>query len=467
MACVTPVRRLVGRSITTLNGAQGALLERLVTAFEATGASQCGFCTPGILVRLIGLARKGTPTEEQVRTALSAHLCRCTGIQPILEAALMALDLEAPLGAPRDPAAASARAALESGGAQRAGRGIVCGEAGFTSDLVGGSLVALGTADGGYAIAETVSEARVAAANVQGRNSTAPLRWPLEVPEVEGAVLSLSTTFVEPAYVEPDASRCEPGGEPSTPFANAGAFGAKRSSAVTDDAKRLAQEQGRSLVAIWPREEVVRRGKKRPPVALSLRKDGTGTLRVARTPGSDDLVAYLGMLAPALVGLDVELVDVVGPPVGSSHRGAILAEVLAARAVLNSEEDGTVEVTSPNGARARARVAEDGTVELLVAAGAPLCPITLRSYAIGAAHQALGMVYSEALAVDEDGAVHDLTLRSFGIVTPKETPEFFVVIDETDDREPMAGGGAVLAATMAAAWLTEGLGTKWPTRGAH
>jgi CO/xanthine dehydrogenase Mo-binding subunit len=134
---------------------------------------------------------------------------------------------------------------------------------------------------------------------------------------------------------------------------------------------------------------------------------------------------------------------------------------------LNSEEDGTVEVTSPNGARARARVAEDGTVELLVAAGAPLCPITLRSYAIGAAHQALGMVYSEALAVDEDGAVHDLTLRSFGIVTPKETPEFFVVIDETDDREPMAGGGAVLAATMAAAWLTEGLGTKWPTRGAH
>ena len=467
VACVTPVRRLAGRTVTTLNGTDEGLLDRLVSAFEATGASQCGFCTPGILVRLIGLARKGTPTEDSVRTALSAHLCRCTGVQPIIEAALMALDPSAHLRPSRDPLAGEARATLESGVTQRAGRDIVLGEAGFASDLTANSLVALGTADGGYALADTVSEARTAAAKVQGRNSTAPLRWPLEIPVMRGAVLSLTTTFVEPAHVEPDASRCQPGSEPGSPFANAGAFGAKRSSAVTTDAQRLAEEQGRSLVAMWPREEVVRRGKKRPPLALSLRQDGTGVLRVGRTPGSDDLETYLGTLASALEGVEVEVVDIVGPPVGTSHRGAILAEVFAARGALRAAADGTVEVSTPNGARARARISEDGTVELWVAAGLPLCPITLRSYAIGAAHQALGMVRSEALAVDSDGVIHDLTIRSFGILTPKETPRFTVLIDETDQRESMPGGGAVLAATMGAAWVAEGLGTHWPTRGAH
>jgi xanthine dehydrogenase small subunit len=211
---------------------------------------------------------------------------------------------------------------------------------------------------------------------------------------------------------------------------------------------------------------VVRRGKKRPPIALSLRADGTGSLRVARTPGSDDLAAHLATLAPSLDGLDVEILDVAGPPIGTSHRGAVLAEVLAARGALTAAEDGSVEVTSPNGAVARARIAEDGTVQLWVAAGQPLCAITLRSYVIGAAHQGLGMVRSEALAVDAEGVVHDLTIRSFGILTPKETPRFSVLIDEADDRAPMAGGGAVLAATMGAAWVAEGRTAKWPTRGA-
>ncbi len=466
VACVTPVRRCAGKSITTLDAVDTQLLERLIVAFEATGASQCGFCTPGILNRLVGLASKGTPNEEQVRTALSAHLCRCTGIQPIIEAALLALDPEATLPEPRDPAAAEARATLESGVSQRAGRAIVLGEAGFAADQTAGCAVAVATADGGYALADSVSAGRAAGAKVQGRNSTAPLRWPLEPPQIDGAVLQLATTFVEPAYVEPDASRCAPGGEPSAPFANAGAFGAKRSSAIREDARRLAEESGREVVAVWPREEVVRRGKKRPPLALSLRGDGTGSLRVGRTPGSDDLAAHLEMLAGPLEGIEVEIVDIAGPPVGTSHRGAVLAEILAARGALGASADGTVEVTSPNGARARARIAEDGEVELFVAAGEPLCPITLRSYVIGAAHQALGMVRSEALAVDEAGVVHDLTIRSFGILTPKETPRFSVQIDEHDDRPAMVGGGAVLAATMGAAWVAEGLTPTWPTRGA-
>lgn len=465
VACVTPLRRCAGKSITTLEGVDAELRERLVTAFEATGASQCGFCTPGILNRLIGLAAKGVPSEDQVRTALSAHLCRCTGIQPIIEAALLALDPAAVVPVPRDQAAAEARATLESGVRQRAGRTIVLGEAGFAADQTSDCTVAVATADGGYALGPHGAGGR-AAAKVQGRNSTAPLRWPLELPNFDGAVLRLATTFVEPGYVEPDAARCAPGGEPSLPFANAGAFGAKRTSAIREDARRLAEEFGRTVVAVWPREEVVRRGKKRPPIALSLRDDGTGALRVARSEGSDDLASYLATISPALEGIDVEIVDVAGPPIGTSHRGAILAEVLAAKGALHAAADGTVEVTSPNGAIARARIAEDGTVVLFVAAGAPRCAVTLRSYVIGAAHQALGMVRSEALAVDEAGVVHDLTIRSFGILTPKETPRFTVVIDEDDAREPLVGGGAVLAATMGAAWVAEGLTPRWPTRGA-
>jgi hypothetical protein len=440
------------------------LLERLVGAFEATGASQCGFCTPGILARLAGLARRGVPREDQVRTALGAHLCRCTGLQPIVDAALVALDPEAPLGARRDPVLASERATLESGTAQAAGTSVVMGAAGFSADRAApGALVALGTAEGGYALGATVTEARAASAKIQGRSSTMALRHPVPSPEVHGAAIALATTFVEPAYVEPDASWCEPGGEPSSPFANAGAFGAKRHSAIRADARRLADEHGRAVLALWPREEVVRRGKKRPPLAMALRADGTGTVRVGVTPGSDDLSELMASIGSLLEGVDIELVDVSGPPVGASHRGAVLAELLAARAVLVARE-GPVSVTTPNGARATVSIGADGALDVVVAAGEPLCAITLSSYVTGAVHQALGMVRSEGIAVGEDGVVHDLTIRSFGCLSAQETPRIEVRI-ELDDRQPVAAGVAVLAATMAAAWRADGLGPTWPDGG--
>ena len=55
--------------------------------------------------------------------------------------------------------------------------------------------------------------------------------------------LTLQTTWVEPAYVEPDASWCVPGGEPASPFGNGGAFGGKLHSPVAADARRLADQQ--------------------------------------------------------------------------------------------------------------------------------------------------------------------------------------------------------------------------------
>ena len=306
-----------------------------------------------------------------------------------------------------------------------------------------------------------MAAARASAEKIQGRNSTVALRYPLEPPIVEGAVATVSTTFLEPAYVEPDASRCEPGGEPSIPFANAGAFGAKRTSVIREDARRLADEQGRAVLAIWPREEVVRRGKKRPPVSVSLRADGTGSVRIAQTPGSDPLEPLLDMIGPSLPGVTFEIVDVLGPPVGASHRGAVLAEVLGLQAALCADADGTVTVTSPSGGRASVRVDADGRVDVAVAAGDPLCATTLRSYVTGAVHQGLGAVLSEGIAVDDEGTIHDLTIRSFGILSPSATPPISVTIED-DPRDPVVVGGAVLAATMGAAWNAAGRPPTWP-----
>src|SRR3954468_24654394 len=56
VACVTPVRRVAGREVTTVDGLEPATRERFANAFVATGASQCGFCTPGIVMRLAALS---------------------------------------------------------------------------------------------------------------------------------------------------------------------------------------------------------------------------------------------------------------------------------------------------------------------------------------------------------------------------------------------------------------------------
>ena len=90
--------------------------------------------------------------------------------------------------------------------------------------------------------------------------------------------------------------------------------------------------------------------------------------------------------------------------------------------------------------------------------------VVLRSYAIGAAHMAWGWVTSEALTVDDDGTVHDLTIRSFGVPRAIDTPPIDVEIDATPG-EPVNGSDAVLAAVAAAVWRHLGCPTDWPTRG--
>ena len=74
-----------------------------------------------------------------------------------------------------------------------------------------------------------------------------------------------------------------------------------------------------------------------------------------------------------------------------------------------------------------------------VRCGDPLDEVVLRSYCIGAAHMALGWVRSEGLAVDDDGAPVDLTIRSFGILRAVDTPPIDVEIEPDDgDRRSTA-----------------------------
>ena len=169
----------------------------------------------------------------------------------------------------------------------------------------------------------TLTEARQAAGKVQGRRTTVEPEPPLALPDGDWD-LTLRTTWVEPAYLETDASWCEPGGEPASPLANGGAFGGKAESPVAADARRLADEHGRAVRVLWAREDAVRLGPKRPPIAAGIRHDGTGVVRVVRTPGVAERLAASG--------LAVEEADVVGPPTSVALRGAGWAEAAVLQA---------------------------------------------------------------------------------------------------------------------------------------
>src|SRR5438477_482683 len=184
------------------------------------------------------------------------------------------------------------------------------------------------------------------------------------------------------------ASWGAPGGEPATPLANGGAFGGKAASGAPAVARQLADAHGRAVRVLLSREDAVRLGPKRPPIAAGARADGTGVIRVARTPGVAEAVASV---APRL---QVEEIDVAGPPTSVAPRASGWAE---AAVLLAAARGGPAVVRSPAGAEAEAVVGDDG-ISLRVSCGRPLDEVCLRSYCIGATHMALGWVWSEGIA---------------------------------------------------------------------
>jgi aerobic-type carbon monoxide dehydrogenase small subunit (CoxS/CutS family) len=80
-----------GRCITTIEGIGGGRLDPVQDAFDRSGALQCGFCQPGMILSAKALLEKNpSPSAEEVKTALSGNLCRCTGYTQIVDAVLLA-----------------------------------------------------------------------------------------------------------------------------------------------------------------------------------------------------------------------------------------------------------------------------------------------------------------------------------------------------------------------------------------
>lgn len=88
LACVTLAHQVAGRRVETIEGlAENGRISRLQQAFHEKLGTQCGFCTPGMIMAAEALLRKDPdPSVEDIKTALSGNLCRCTGYVKIVEA---------------------------------------------------------------------------------------------------------------------------------------------------------------------------------------------------------------------------------------------------------------------------------------------------------------------------------------------------------------------------------------------
>ena len=510
IACVTPVARVQGRRVTTLEGLETA--PQWARCFAANGASQCGFCTPGIIMRLASLDPAQLAQPAAVHRALKSHLCRCTGWTPILEATeAMAdgrpIDITA-LNSPR----AVQRAQLEGRSAQILGPEVALGGGGFACDTAPATAryaIASDRLDqrhdpggshpggpGDWYLVDDLITWRTALDSTPGRRSSLGVTWPIAPAEGRGQMVrTLQTTWVEPAYVEPDCSWCEPGGEPASPHTNGGAFGGKEDSELPDLVAALARIHQVPVRVQLTREQVVQWGPKRPPMAITVSVDGedpddatiertaegiasqasyTVWIRAARTAGIAEAISALPLASR--VRCVVEEVDVLGPPTSVAIRGSGWVEVAVVLSSLRTAPADDPEavvsdlVTSPEGARAEAWWDDHGHLHLRVDCGVdPTDPgemLVLRSYCMGAVHMALGWVHSEGIAVDAEGQPRDLTLRSLGIPSSMEMPKVHIEIVDEGTRAPTAGSvngsDAVFAVTAAALWRRSQWAPRWP-----
>ncbi|MDH3250466.1 MAG: molybdopterin-dependent oxidoreductase, partial [Acidimicrobiia bacterium] len=129
-ACLVSMEKADGKEIVTLEGFAEDERTRLADAFAAKGALQCGFCTPGILVRAKALIDQKGPDLDRstIEGRLGAHLCRCTGYTKIIEAIeLLATGDEIP--------APTAPDGIGSGGIKYEATALALGDRGFIDDL--------------------------------------------------------------------------------------------------------------------------------------------------------------------------------------------------------------------------------------------------------------------------------------------------------------------------------------------
>ena len=87
-SCLTPIINVLDKEVITIEGfRETKAYKEIADAFSEMGGSQCGFCTPGMILATYAVLRVNpNPTEEEIRDALSGNLCRCTGYQAIVNA---------------------------------------------------------------------------------------------------------------------------------------------------------------------------------------------------------------------------------------------------------------------------------------------------------------------------------------------------------------------------------------------
>ena len=92
-SCLTPAGKAAGREVITIEGLtspeeeEAGRLHPVQEAFLETGAVQCGFCTPGMILATVSLlAETPDPTDGEIKIALAGNLCRCTGYHDIIRA---------------------------------------------------------------------------------------------------------------------------------------------------------------------------------------------------------------------------------------------------------------------------------------------------------------------------------------------------------------------------------------------
>jgi selenium-dependent xanthine dehydrogenase len=190
VSCAQPAARADGRVIETVEGLSAVHRDLWADAFVATGASQCGYCSPGIVMKAEALLRRDpAPSRDVIAKALAGNLCRCTGYVSIIDAIALAAAVRRGEQEAVEPVA----------GPRYEGRELALGEKPFVGDLVAPGMLhgALRFAGVPRALVRSIDTSRalaapgvvavLTAADAPGRREQGLIRpdWPLLVAEGE------------------------------------------------------------------------------------------------------------------------------------------------------------------------------------------------------------------------------------------------------------------------------------------
>jgi xanthine dehydrogenase molybdenum-binding subunit len=162
VSCAQPAARVAGRSVETLEGLPAETRELWAAAMTATGASQCGFCSPGIVMKAEALLRREPePTRAAIARALAGNLCRCTGYVKVIDAIELAAAARRGGSAP----AVERTGAIGSRTARYEARELALGERPFVADLLVPGMLhgAIRFADHPRALVRRIDTSRAAA----------------------------------------------------------------------------------------------------------------------------------------------------------------------------------------------------------------------------------------------------------------------------------------------------------------